>query len=77
MVIYHFQRISVQTQGFPGNASGKEPTCQFRLEVDTGSITGLEDPLEEAWQPGPVFSLCPGESHGQRSLEGCNTTDAT
>ena len=27
---------------------------------------GWEDPLEEAWQPTPVFS--PGESHAQRSL---------
>ena len=27
---------------------------------------GGEDPLEEAWQPTPVF--LPGESHGQRSL---------
>ena len=29
-----------------------------------------EDPLEEAWQPSPVF--LPGESHGQRSLAGCS-----
>ena len=28
---------------------------------------GHEDPLDEAWQPAPVF--LPGESHGQRSLE--------
>ena len=31
-----------------------------------GSIPGLEDPLEEDWQPTPV--ILPGESHGQRSL---------
>ena len=31
---------------------------------------GREDPLEEAWQPTPAF--LPGESHGQRSLEGYN-----
>ena len=31
---------------------------------------GREDPLEEAWQPSPVF--LPGESHGQRSLAGYN-----
>ena len=44
---------------------------------------GREDPLEEAWQPTPVF--LPGESHGQRSLVGCSpwgrtesdTTEAT
>ena len=29
---------------------------------------GWEDPLEEAWQPTPVF--LPGESHGQRRLVG-------
>ena len=29
---------------------------------------GREDPLEEAWQPTPVF--LPGESHGQRGLMG-------
>ena len=35
---------------------------------DVGSILGWEDPLEEAWQPTPVF--LPGESHGQRTLAG-------
>ena len=29
---------------------------------------GWEDPLARAWQLTPVF--LPGESHGQRSLEG-------
>ena len=29
---------------------------------------GWEDPLEEGMQPTPIF--LPGESHGQRSLEG-------
>ena len=29
---------------------------------------GWEDPLEKEWLPTPVF--LPGESHGQRSLEG-------
>ena len=29
---------------------------------------GQEDPWRSAWQPIPVF--LPGESHGQRSLEG-------
>ena len=29
---------------------------------------GGEDPLEHQWQPTPV--VLPGESHGQRSLEG-------
>ena len=30
----------------------------------------LEGPWRREWQPTPVFLL--GESHGQRSLEGCN-----
>ena len=29
-----------------------------------------KDPLEEEWQPTPVF--LPGEFHGQRSLGGCS-----
>ena len=33
-----------------------------------GQSLGWEDPLEEAWQPTPVF--LPGESHEQRSLAG-------
>ena len=38
---------------------------------DTGDMVqslGQEDPLEEEWQPTPVF--LPGESHGQRILVG-------
>ena len=35
---------------------------------DASSILGQEDPLEEGWQPTPVF--LPGESQGQRSLVG-------
>ena len=36
------------------------------LEIQVQSM-GQEDPLV-AWQPTPVF--LPGESHGERSLEG-------
>ena len=41
---------------------------------------GQEDPLEEEWQPTPVF--LPGESYGQRSLVdyipwGCKDSDMT
>ena len=35
---------------------------------DVGLLS-QEDPLEEEWQPIPVF--LPGKSHGQRSLAGC------
>ena len=60
--------------------SGKEPTCQCRrhkrLRFDPWA-------WRRAWQPASVF--LPGESHGQRSLEGyspqgckeLNTTEAT
>ena len=39
-----------------------------------------KDPLEEGWQPTPVF--LPGEFHGQRSLvgyssQGCKELDMT
>ena len=37
---------------------------------DPGRSLGQEDPLEEAWQPSPVF--LPGASRGQRSLAGCS-----
>ena len=54
--------------GVPG-ASGKEPASQcrrrkrHRFDHCVGKI-----PWRRAWQPTPV--LLPGESHGQRSLEG-------
>ena len=34
--------------------------------IDVGSISGLEDPLEEGMAT--HSSILPGESHGQRSL---------
>ena len=55
--------------GFPGGASGKEPACQcgrylrHRFDPWVRKIT-----WRRAWQPAQVF--LPGESHGQRSLEG-------
>ena len=55
--------------GFPGGASGKEPTCQCKRQKRNGfsSLIG-KIPWRRAWQPTPV-SL-PGESHGQRDLAG-------
>ena len=50
--------------GFPGGASGKEPTCQCRrcgFNPWLGKI-----PWRRAWQITPVF--LPGDSHRQRSL---------
>ena len=52
--------------GFPGGASGKEPTCQSRRHKRCGiDPLGREDPLEEGVAT-PVF--LPVESHGERSL---------
>ena len=61
--------------GFPGGTSGKEPACQcrrlkrHRFDPWVGKI----QPRRRAWQPTPVFF--PGESHGQRSLEGYSQWD--
>ena len=41
-------KSSYKAMGFPCDARGKEPVCQCRLDTrDTGSVPGLEDPLEE------------------------------
>ena len=55
--------------GFPGGAIGKEPACQCRRYTTCGFNPWVRKiPWRRAWQPTPVF--LPGESHGQRSLEG-------
>ena len=54
---------------FQGDASGNQPTCQRRkrkrrvFSPRVGKI-----PWRRAWRSMPIF--LPGESHGQRSLEG-------
>ena len=64
-LLYFVKCFFASTEGFPGGTSGKELVCQCRrLETLVQSLGG-EDPLEEAWQPTPVF--LPRESHGQRS----------
>ena len=62
-----FVRLPIprQTKWSLGGASGKEPLPMQETWV---RFLGWEDPLEEAWQPTPVF-LSEG-SHGQRSLVG-------
>ena len=53
--------------GFPGGASGKEPTCQCRRHMRCGFDPWVrKTSWWRAWQPTSV--LLPGESHGQRSL---------
>ena len=55
--------------GFPGGANGKEPTCQCRRQKRCRFAPWVgKIPWRRSWQPTPVF--LPGESQGQRSLEG-------
>ena len=57
------------SMGFPGGASGKDPTCQCRRHKRCGFNPWVRKvPWRRAWQPIPVF--LPRESHGQRSLAG-------
>ena len=57
---------------FPGDASGKESTCQCRRLKRPGFDPWVkEDPWRRKWQPTPVF--LPGKFHGQRSLVGCSS----
>ena len=57
---------------FPGGISDKKkkkPTCQCRRDKRHGfDPRAGKSPCRRAWQPTPVF--LPGESYGQRSLEG-------
>ena len=57
------------TRGFPGCASGKEPTCLCRKHKRRRFDPRVKKiPWRRARPPTPVF--LPGESHGQRSLVG-------
>ena len=52
-----------------GGASGKEPACQCRRHKRREFDPWVRKiPWGRAWHPTPVF--LPGESHGQRNLEG-------
>ena len=53
--------------GFPGGASGKEPTCQCRRSKRGGLDPWVgKIPWRRSWLPTLVFLL--RESHGHRSL---------
>jgi len=66
----YFIRISVcHTRGLPRDTNGKEPICQGRRHEKHKFNTWVwKIPWRRAWLPTPLFM--PGESHGQRSLEG-------
>ena len=64
--------VSFKFLGFPGDSVGKNPAANAG---DAGSILHTQEKSwvgkilwRRAWQPTPVF--LPGESHGQRGLEG-------
>ena len=58
--------VGVSKKGFPGDSDGEESACKAG---DLGSLPGSGRSLEEEMAT-PVF--WPGESRGQRSLEGCS-----
>ena len=59
----------ITRKGFPGGASGKEPTCHCRRHKRCGFDPWVgKIPWRREWQPTPIF--LPGESHRQRSLVG-------
>ena len=56
-------------EGFPGGASGKEPTCQRKRHKGCGFNPRVgKIPWRMMWQPTQVFF--PGECPGQKSLVG-------
>ena len=60
--------------GFPGAASGKEPTCRCRKHKRQWFNPWIgKIPWRRAWQPTPVF--LPGKSLGQRSLDSYGPLD--
>ena len=60
---FHFQK------GFPGGTSSKECACQCGRRKSLGFDHWVgKIPWSRKEQPTPVF--LPGESHGQRNLEG-------
>ena len=66
-----FLSLVTVDQGFPGGASGKEPTCQCRTcKRHRFNPWVVKIPWKRAWQPTPVF--LPGEFQGQRRLMGYN-----
>ena len=57
--------------GFPRWHSGKESAFQFRRHKGSSFDTWVRKiHWRRKWQPTPV--LLPGESYGQRNLEGCS-----
>ena len=70
LLLYSSFQVLQILQGFPGGASGKEPTCQCgRHERQKGSVPGLG--RSPGGGPGnPLQYSCLENPHGQRSLVG-------
>ena len=69
--VVHLAPMIMSILGFPGGTSGKEPACKCRRCKRRGFNPWVgKSPWKRVWQLTPVF--LPGESHGQRSLEGCS-----
>ena len=47
MLFFKFIRVEAHHLDFPGGASSKEPTCQYRRQETWVQSLGEEDPLEE------------------------------
>ena len=72
--LFHLRFTTSLQEGFPGGASGKEPTCQCRRHKRYGFHPWVRKILwGRAWQPTLVFLS--RESHGQRSLVGYSPQD--
>ena len=62
------QALSIEgVKSYPLTAK-EFPVSAFQWLLNILNITRVYDPRRRKWQPTPVF--LPGESHGQRSLEG-------
>ena len=65
----HCRAVSQESRCFPGSTSGKEPACQCRRHKRCGFDPWVgKIPWRRTQQPTAV--LLPGESHGQKSLQG-------
>ena len=81
VIIFVYLATPHSLWGFLGGTSGKEPACQCRRCKRHGFSPWVGTiPWRRVWHPTPVF--LPGESHGQRSLQGyspwgCKESDMT
>ena len=69
VMVAEYLHVFNTTEGFPGGACGKEPTCQCkRCKRCRFDPWVWKIPWRRAQQPTPIFF--PGKFHGRRSLVG-------